>query len=306
MSLPEADSSPATAVGGHRLSLVSVVIPSRNAAATVEATLEALSRQTYAGPWELVVADNGSSDDTRCRVAAWTGRLPQLRLVEARERQGTSYARNTGARACRGEILLFCDADDIADPNWIARMVAALQRHDCVGGRTERRRLNDEVALAARPVKAKDGLLDSFAFMPYAQMANCGMWREVWERHGGFDEVYRYGGDDAEFFWRVQLAGGTVGFAPDAVIHYRLRSGLRAIWRQWYGYGISHPHLFAAFRARGMPRAPLVEALREWLWLLIHAADLLGTRPARAVWLKRSGLRWGRLVGSWRHGVVYL
>jgi glycosyltransferase involved in cell wall biosynthesis len=286
--------------------LVSVVIPARDSAATINEQLDALSRQSYEGAWEVIVADNGSQDGTRDIVSDWIGRLPSLRLIDASDARGANHARNAGSQASRGERLLFCDADDIADVNWVGTMSDALAHYDMVGGCIERKKLNDEVALAARPLKTVDGLLDSFGFLPYTPFANAGMHREVWQRMGGFDESYRYGSEDVEFFWRGQLAGASMGYAPTAIMHYRLRSDLAGIAHQAYCYGRSHPKLFKTYRSDGMPRSGLRQAGWEWGWIVAHIPWLLSKKPRQATWLYRSAMRWGRCVGSVRRGVLYL
>jgi len=286
--------------------LVSVVIPTFNAAATLTQQLEALTRQSYTGPWELLIAENGSTDETVAIAESWAARFRCFRLVQADKRRGTSHARNAGCRASRGDIVLFCDQDDIVSPDWIAEMAAAQRHFDAVGGSMERRSLNDRIALAARPPKSVDALLNTFEFLPYPLCANCGFRREIWERLGGFDESYRYGSDDAEFFWRVQLSGATLGFAPRAVVHYRLRSDVKSIARQSYGYGRSHPKLFRQFRAAGMPRSSLGQVIRVWWWLAIHTPDIVGPRTRQAVWFKRAAQCWGRIVGSICNRTVYL
>jgi glycosyltransferase involved in cell wall biosynthesis len=267
--------------------LISVVIPARDSASTINEQLDALSRQSYTRDWEVIVADNGSQDGTRDIVNDWIGRLPNLRLVDAADARGANHARNAGSQASRGERLLFCDADDIADVNWVGTM-------------------SDALALAARPLKTVDGLLDSFGFLPYTPFANAGMHREVWQRMGGFDESYRYGSEDVEFFWRGQLAGASMGYAPTAIMHYRLRSDLAGIAHQAYCYGRSHPKLFKTYRSDGMPRSGLRQAGWEWGWIVAHIPWLLSKKPRQATWLYRSAMRWGRCVGSVRRGVLYL
>ena len=286
--------------------LVSVVIPARDSASTINEQLDALSRQSYTGDWEVIVADNGSQDSTRDIVNDWIGQLPNLRLVNASDARGANHARNAGSQSSRGDLLLFCDADDIADINWVGAMAEALVHHDMVGGCIERKTLNNKVALAARPLKTFDGLLDSFGFLPYTPFANAGMHRDVWQRLGGFDESYRYGSEDVEFFWRGQLAGASMGYAPTAIMHYRLRSDLAGIAHQAYRYGFSHPKLFKAYRSAGMPRSDMRMAGLEWGWIVAHIPWLFGEKSRQATWLYRSATRWGRFVGSMRRGVLYL
>src|SRR4051812_28957961 len=100
----------------HAPDLVSVVIPARNAARLLPLQLAALAKQTYAGTWEVVVADHRSADGTARVASEWAARLPCLRVVSVGRRGGANVARNEGARAARGEVLAFCDADDVASP----------------------------------------------------------------------------------------------------------------------------------------------------------------------------------------------
>ncbi|NYI07595.1 glycosyltransferase family 2 protein [Allostreptomyces psammosilenae] len=285
---------------------MSVVVPARDAAATLGRQLDALARQRYAGPWEVIVVDNGSRDATPAVVAARLPHMPGLRLVRAPGPPGVNRARNTGCRHARGELFLFCDADDVVTPGWIDAMARALRHAPAVGGALERVSLNGPVALAARPPKPRAELSRTFDFLPYPLGANCGVRAELWARLGGFDESYTYGCDDVEFFWRAQLAGDALGFAPDAVVHYQLRPTLRGAVRQSYRYGRSHPVLYRAFRAAGMPASPPRTVRAEWWWLLSHAADPLRAAERRAAWLARAALRCGRLVGSLRCRVLYL
>ncbi|MFI1736968.1 glycosyl transferase family 2 [Streptomyces sp. 2333.5] len=290
------------------LPLVSVVLPARNAAATLGRQLEALADQDYAGPWEVIVVDDGSQDGTGEAAAAYRHRLPRLVVVRARGTGGggVNRARNTGCRHSQGDVLVFCDADDVVAPGWLTAMERALRRAPAAGGALERVSLNDPVALAARPPKPTAALADTFGFLPYPLGANCGARREVWAQLGGFDERYLYGSDDVEFFWRAQLAGRELAFVPDAVVHYQLRSTVRQMARQAFRYGRSHPMLFRTFAAHGMPRSSLPGLAREWGWLLCHGLHLVGRTDRRAAWLSRAALRSGRLVGSVRHRVLYL
>ena len=289
----------------HATPAVSVVMPANNAAATIGQQLEGLAGQTYQGPWELVIADNGSRDETVVITRRWADRIQRLSLVDAADRPGASYARNVGCSNTDGELLLFCDADDVVDSGWIAAMVVGLQQHPTAGGRIDRTLLNDPVSTAVRP-GTTNSLFNSFGFLPYPLTANCGMRREIWTELGGFDERYHYGSDDVAFFWRVQLAGYGVGFAPEAIVHYRLRSKVSDMARQYYTYGNTHTMLYRDFAAAGMPRLTITELCREWGWLIRHVPDLYGSRAQRAVLLTRLAMRFGRIVGSVQNRAIYL
>ena len=77
----------------------SVVIPTYNAAATLDATLAALAAQEDVAPFEVVIADNGSVDDSAEVARRWADRLPLLRVVDASRARGVAAARNDGIRA---------------------------------------------------------------------------------------------------------------------------------------------------------------------------------------------------------------
>lgn len=101
---------------------VSVIVPARNAATTLPRCLDALVAQAT-DDVELIVADDNSSDDT----AAIVSRYP-VRLIELPQHSGASAARNRGAEASRGEVLLFIDADVVLAPGGMCRVVATMAR----------------------------------------------------------------------------------------------------------------------------------------------------------------------------------
>jgi glycosyltransferase involved in cell wall biosynthesis len=284
---------------------ISVIIPARNAAATIGAQLDALSLQSYDGWWEVLVVDNGSDDGTTAVTEARRGCLPNLRVIDAAGANCPGYARNVGCRASRGELLLFCDADDVVDGDWVSALAKGLRDYPAVGGRIDRLSLNDPTLLAWRPARPADSLPDHFGFLPYAQGANCGVRKEVWSRLGGFSESLRHS-EDVAFFWEAQLAGNQVGYIPGAVVRYRYRSSIRATVRQSYNYGKSHTRLYKHFAAHGMPRPQAGATRRAWWQLALHAPGALRSRQALGTWLGNLARRWGRLVGSLRHRTHYL
>jgi glycosyltransferase involved in cell wall biosynthesis len=280
--------------------LISVVIPVCNAASTLSEQLDALTSQTYVGAWEVIVADNGSMDGSQEIVGRWRGRLPGLQLVDASERRGANYARNVGARAARGDFLVFCDADDVATPEWLTGMAKAAEESDLVGGALDPEALNGKGF-----VVGKHALPVAHDFLPFAFSANIGVWASVFEDIGGWNEQFLHGGDDVEFCWKAQLAAYQLRFAPNAVMKYRFRSGLREHARQAYEFGVSNPALYLAFRERGMPRSSTFGALKNWLWLLLHLPWTMNTGHRRR-WIRDAARRWGRLVGSIRFRVLFL
>lgn len=104
--------------------LVSIVIPTYNHASALPKCLTHVFAQTYA-PLEVIVVDDGSTDDVRAAVAPF---LDRIRFVR-QENAGANPARNRGWREATGELLLFCDADVIMRSDMVAKMKETLDAH---------------------------------------------------------------------------------------------------------------------------------------------------------------------------------
>ena len=285
---------------------VSVVMPVLNGAVTLPQQLQAMAAQTYPDRWELLVADNGSTDATAQVVREWAAKMPWLRQVDASDRMSTNHARNVGAAAARSDLLAFCDADDVATPGWLAAMVAALRSYDLVGGRLDDEALNDPVTRAWRSRPDANRLPSALYFRPYATSANLGVRAQVLRALGGWNEGFVRGGTEVEFCWRAQLAGYRLGYAPDAVMQYRYRATRWAFAYQLYRYGRAEVQLFRAFRDRGAPRPSVYRACRAWAWAFLHLPYLLRSRTHQGRWLRTAAFRVGRLDGSVRFRTLCL
>jgi glycosyltransferase involved in cell wall biosynthesis len=281
---------------------ITVIIPVRNGAETIAEQLAALAAQTYEGGWELLVADNGSTDGTHEIAEQWADRLPKLTIVDASKQPGASFARNHGAERAAGEFLAFCDADDIVVPEWLASLAAAARDYDVVTGSFDATKINPVSVQSWRPPRRK-GLNGSRGFLPFAPSGNFGVWASVFDQTGGFNEEYLQS-EDVEWSWRAQLASFTLGFAEGAVVHYRYRTSARAVARQGYLSGIGSVRLYRDFRSRGLKRAPITRALRTWFWLLARAPYLLSP-TRRGIWVRRFGEAAGRIAGSIQLRVVF-
>jgi glycosyltransferase involved in cell wall biosynthesis len=104
--------------------LVSVVLPVRNAAATIARAIASVRAQTFSD-WELIVVDDGSTDGTREIVRALARGEPRMRLIE-QGHAGVAAASNAGVAAARGEFVARMDADDESHPERLAAQVEFL------------------------------------------------------------------------------------------------------------------------------------------------------------------------------------
>jgi GT2 family glycosyltransferase len=283
---------------------VSVIVPVFNGADTLGEQLDALAAQEFDQSWELIVADNGSSDASWETATSWATKLSGCRLIDASARRGGAAARNIAAANCSGDHLLFCDQDDVVQPGWLATMSSALRQHDLVVGRNDFESLNHRPQTVSGQVRRKQARAGNFyGYLPYGLACNLGVSRRAFEAVDGFDEGIM-SANDLDLCWRLQLAGYPLHVAPEAVVAKRARSTTSAIWRQHFDYGLDDAKLFRRFHSRGMPRR-LGRALHRYAWMVVHLPHLRA--PAtRAQWTRVAAGQAGRLVGTIRERTLYL
>ncbi len=204
---------------------VSVVIPCFNAGAWIDQTLDSVVGQQGV-ELDVVVVDDGSSDDSRDRVAAWTERAP-VRLLTP-EPRGAAASRNTGLAASRGAAVQFLDADDLLAPGKLAAQVAALDGRDdrlACADWARFRRETDEVEWPApgTPTRFEPRSWLAREWRTGAGMLFPARWlipRALLDRAGGWDESLSLL-DDLEFFARLIAHATDLVEVPAARCYYR-------------------------------------------------------------------------------------
>lgn len=218
---------------------ISVVVCSRNGSRTIGECLGGLRRLDYPD-YEVIVVDDGSADET--------GAIARAHGVKTLNGGGAglSAARNAGLAEATGDIVAYLDDDASPEPHWLRHLAMTFARtsHAVVGG-PNRPPVGlpgtaGEIAecLAAAPGTPTHVMLtdDEAEHVPGCNMA---FRRAALESIGGFDARFRVAGDDVDVGWRIQAAGGTIGFSPTAVVWHRRRGTLREYWKQQVGYGKS-------------------------------------------------------------------
>jgi glycosyltransferase involved in cell wall biosynthesis len=269
---------------------LSVVVPAHNAASTLRVQLEALLAQECDGPWEIVVVDNGSTDDTASivqQIGAGRTDDPVVRLVSTVAGAGPSHARNVGIVAAAAPIVACCDADDVVADGWVRSMQAALSAHDFVAGALELDRLNPPwlVAGRGRSIERCPAYHDDLLF-PHG--CNFGIRRDLFLTNQ-FDERWR-AGEEIELAYRLRAAGIRCTFIPDAVVHYRYREGFVATFRQARIAGRAQ-RMLRSLTGRGDGRSTIV---RRCVWLIARSPRLV-TRDGRIRWAWIAGDVVGRI-----------
>ena len=231
---------------------VSILICTRNGGARLERCLAALSAiEDPANRWEVLVVDDGSTDDTAERVRQCGCR--NLRAVSLPP-AGLGAARNVAAAHAKGRWLAFLDDDCVADPLWLTPLVRAAEQNGwaAAGGpnlpppdESGLRRVINRLPGSASPV-----LLDDI-HAEHVPGCNLLVRANVFHSIGGFDSRFHTAGDDVDFCWRLLDAGHRIGFEPAAFVWHERRATLSAFLRQQYNYGLAEAMLADKWNGRG-------------------------------------------------------
>jgi len=277
--------------------MISVVVAVRDGLPWLDEQLRALVAQECDSDWEIVVADNGSTDASAATARAWGARSVAVLLVDASARRGPAAARNIGASSARGDLLAFCDADDVVQPGWLQAMSTALGGADVVAGAFELGSLNGGDRGIPSPAVTRQ-----LGDLPAGLAANLGVTRKAFEAVGGFDENLKVG-EDIDLCWRLQQEGFRFSTEPEAVVSKRERATGAEAFRQGISHGRSGPRLYSKHRTAAI-RRDLAGALKAWGWLVLQIPWLFDSGH-RKRWLRVVGVRIGRLVGSVENRVFY-
>ena len=278
----------------------SVVIPSHNAAHLIAQQLDALASQVDAPPFEVVIADNGSTDDLAGVVAGWSDRL-QVRIVDASRGRGVSVARNVGIEHAGTDRIMICDADDVVAPGWVRAFHDALDEHPLASGPAETVSLSGPSAAWVPIDQRSSGLYETWGGRSYGLGGNTAMRREVWERVGGYDETFPAGAEEIDFAWRAWDLGYRFAYVPEALLHYRIRTDLKGVLRQQYNSGRGTATLYEKFRpAEVVPKSRLRRLHHELL--LLRQFPWRGTSDQKRMWLTVMAFEAGKLAEARRLG----
>ena len=220
--------------------VVTVVLPTHDRAGYLSVTLASLAAQDLDEPYEVIVVDDGSSDETPAVVAR-----AGVRSIRNERPQGPNSARNAGTRAAASDLIALVDDDVEAPPGWLRALVEGARRHpeaDAFGGPIRARLEGPAPRSCGRelpPITTLDlGPDDVEAELVWS--ANMLFRRSAFERVGPFDERLPTGGDEEDWLRRLTSEGGKVVYLAAAGLDHR-RAGddvrLRSLMRSAYHRG---------------------------------------------------------------------
>ena len=242
---------------------VSVLLPTLNERAFIRDCLDSLLAQDYPELVEILVIDGGSSDGTRSIV---TGSGAPVRLVE-NARVTAAAAMNIGIAAAKGDVIVRADAHTLYARDYVRRCVEVLQETGAqnVGGlmRPEGATVFGRAVAAATssPVGVGPGKFHYASRREEVDTVYLGCWyRSTLEDLGGYDESrLQWAAEDQELNFRLRRAGGVVVLDPSIRSTYFVRDTPRALWRQYFNYGVCKASTLVKHRSLPTPR-PLAPA----------------------------------------------
>lgn len=280
---------------GHRggAPRVTVVIPVRNEAASIDACLQSIVAQDVGvRAIEILVVDGGSTDDTRERIQAWTAKAPTIRLLDNPSRIAPT-ALNIGIQAANGSVIARMDGHSEAPPDYLSRGLADLAETGAwaVGGQMRRVGTTPTTEAIAAATMSPFGVGDAahnFATeRMWAETVFLGMWPTwVFDRIGLFDEELVRNQDD-EFSYRIREAGGKILFDPAISMAYQPRATYGALFDQYRQYGM--------WKIRVLQMHPRSLRPRHWVpmvwvaWLVLTAVGSLIAGPAAVLFAVGAG-----------------
>ena len=218
---------------------VSVLIPARNAEATIGAAIDSVLSQDYKGSVEVIVADGSDTPATSDLVRR---RYPTVTLVPNPE-QTAGFGLRAAHGAATGEIIVRCDAHSVFPPGYVRRAVSTLRRTGAanVGGRQRPVGITffgRAVAMAMTTPLGAGGARYRLGGVegPVDTVFLGAFRRDALEAVGGVDPAF-VRNQDYELNWRLRARGETVWFDPGLVVTYRPRDTLRGLAWQYFNYG---------------------------------------------------------------------
>ena len=254
---------------------VSVVVATRNRSVRLERLIAALDTQDLGEPFEAVVVDDASTDETAAALSTAAESRPWLRTLRLDSQAGPGGARNAGWREARGDVVAFTDDDCEPTPVWLSQVIQASGAHPdaVVQGIT----LPHPREVPARGPYSRT--LDVRELGPWFPTCNVAYPRALLEQLDGFDPSLERG-EDTDLAWRAREAGAPAILAPDAVVYHGVVE-LGPVGR--LRLALAWAPIFRNFRRHPALREALFAGLfwkKSHAWLLLAAAALVVARRA--------------------------
>ena len=219
----------------------SVIIPVYNRPGEVNDLLKSLSEQTCKD-FEVIIVEDGSTVPCKEAVDTYAGQIDIKYYHKSNE--GRSIARNYGIEHATGEYFVFFDSDCVIPPQYFTTLHKALETTyvDCFGGpdaahesfSDPQKAINYSMTSFLTTGGIRGGKIKLEKFVP--RSFNMGYSRKVWEKVGGFREMFS---EDIDMSTRIRQAGFSISLLREAYVYHKRRVNFRLFCRQTYVFGMS-------------------------------------------------------------------
>ena len=264
----------------------SVIVPVYNRRDEVRDLLESLACQSLQN-FEAIIVEDGSSDPCKDIVESFAGRADVQ--YHYKDNEGRSIARNYGIERAKGEYFIFFDSDCVIPADYFKTLTARLEEHyvPCFGGPDAahdsftdvQKAINFSMTAFLTTGGIRGGKVQMEKFVP--RSFNMGYSRQVWEKVGGFREMFS---EDIDMSTRIRKGGFEISLIRDAFVYHKRRVDLKKFSRQTYVFGMSritlkllYPdslklvHCLPAVFVLGVATLVLLSLLWQW-WAILPLA----------------------------------
>lgn len=264
----------------------SVIVPVYNRRDEVRDLMESLACQSLQN-FEAIIVEDGSSDPCKDIVESFAGRVDVQ--YHYKDNEGRSIARNYGIERAKGEYFIFFDSDCVIPADYFKTLTARLEEHyvPCFGGPDAahdsftdvQKAINFSMTAFLTTGGIRGGKVQMEKFVP--RSFNMGYSRQVWEKVGGFREMFS---EDIDMSTRIRKGGFEISLIRDAFVYHKRRVDLKKFSRQTYVFGMSritlkllYPdslklvHCLPAVFVLGVATLVLLSLLWQW-WAILPLA----------------------------------
>ena len=270
--------------GKNKTPFVSIIIPMYNEEKTIGKCIESLLDQSYPSDnYEIIVVNDGCNDNSEEIVKnsiIKSGKKVEIKLVR-QENQGAAAARNFGVKFSRRAVVLFIDADCIADYRWIEEMIKPLLRYDIAGVQGAYKTKQKEIVAQLVQIEFEERFikLRQTEYVDFVGSFSAAYKREVFEKFNGFNAKFVMN-EDVDLAYRISSDGYKLNFNPEAVVYHLHPESLSKYIRVKFWRGFWRAIIYRRFRNKAIkdsytPNNLKIQVLLIFLIVLITLSSFI-------------------------------